>query len=44
MTQKVNSKMVQSGKTKVGLDTLEIPLVSCRIVLDELWRVLGGIS
>jgi len=36
--------MVQSGKTKVGMDTLELPLVSCIIVLDELTRILGGIK
>jgi len=36
MKRKVNSKMVQSGKTKVGVDTLELPLVSYIIVLDEL--------
>jgi len=33
--EKVNSKMVQRGKTKVGVDTLELPLVSYIIVLDE---------
>jgi len=28
--------MVQTGKTKVGVDTLELPLVTCIIVIDEL--------
>jgi len=41
MKRKVNFKMVQSGKTKVGVDTLELPLVSCIIVLDELPRNPG---
>jgi len=36
MKRKVTFKIVQSGKTKVGMDTLELPLVSCIIVLDEL--------
>jgi len=36
MKRKVNVIMVQSGKTKVGVDTLELPLVTCIIVLDEL--------
>jgi len=41
MNRKVNFKMVQSGKTKVGMDTLELPLVSCIIVLDELTKNPG---